>query len=350
MSNYYNLKVKEIIKETTDTVTICLKQPLFKKIKYKAGQYLTVIFKINGQEVRRPYSMSSTSGLDNTVDFTVKRVEGGLVSNHINDNIKIGESIKIMEPIGNFALETNKTFQRHIVLIGAGSGITPLMSMLKSILFIEPKSVVSLVYGNRNEGSIIFEQKLKELKDKFGDRFNLVYSLSQPTGQWNGYKGRIDEEKITNILNLLPKLPSDQTEYFLCGPNEMMENAEKGLKKHKVPSRRIHKESFFATETNLNSNTAADLQDRKINFSLEGRSYELPVASGKSILDAALDEGIDAPFSCQSGLCTACRGKKISGEVLLKDPEGLSDQEINDDYILTCVCYPLTDDVSIEIG
>jgi len=189
MSDFFTLKVKEVVKETEDTVTIHFKQPLFKKVKYKPGQFLALLFTINGEKVRRSYSMSSAPNLDNTVAVTVKRVEGGLVSNHINDNVKAGDSIEVMQPLGNFIYQVDNKAKRHVLLFGAGSGITPLMSILKSVLFFEPDSVVSLVYGNRNKSSIIFSQKLEELKKKFGERLNLVHSLTQPDADWGGYSG-----------------------------------------------------------------------------------------------------------------------------------------------------------------
>ena len=193
MSDYYTLKVKDIIKETDDTVTIQFKQPLFKKVKYISGQFLTVIIPVNGEKLRRSYSMSSAPNLDSHIGVTVKRVENGVVSNYLNDHIKKGDSIEIMKPMGNFTLEPNKQGKRNIILFGGGSGITPLMSILKSALYFEPNSAVSLVYANSDEDCIIFKDQLDALKEKFGERFNLVHVLSQPKQMWNGHTGRMDE-------------------------------------------------------------------------------------------------------------------------------------------------------------
>ena len=176
MGDTISLKVKEVVRETSDSVTVHFKQPLFRKVKYKPGQFLTINFEIDGKKVSRSYSMSSAPNLDNTVAVTVKRVQGGLVSNYVNDKVSAGMSISMMQPVGKFTLEVDKNLQRHIVLFGAGSGITPLMSILKSVLFFEPKSTVSLVYGNRRTDNIIFQKQLQELKQKFGDRFQKLHA------------------------------------------------------------------------------------------------------------------------------------------------------------------------------
>ena len=163
MSEYYTLKVKEVTHETKDSVTIHFKQPLFRKVKYKSGQFLTVLVSVDGQKHRRAYSMCSSPSLDSTLAITVKRVEGGVVSNHLNDTVQAGQTLELMQPMGSFILEPNKKLNRHIVLFGGGSGITPLISILKSVLFFEPNSKVSLVYCNRNIDSIIFKQKQRHM-------------------------------------------------------------------------------------------------------------------------------------------------------------------------------------------
>jgi len=345
MADRYTLKVKEIVEETHDTKTIHFKQPLFKKVKYQPGQFVTLVLDIDGQQITRSYSMSSTPDLDSTVAVTVKRVEGGLVSNYLNERIKVGDAMQVIPPNGRFTLTPDKKQQRHIVLIGAGSGITPLMSILKAVLFFEPESTVSLIYGNRNERSVIFKQKITELKEKFGERLNVVYVYSQPEEPWHGHKGRIDEVMCMNILNLLPK-DSPKTEYFLCGPDGMMDCAKAALKKLKVGSDRVHSESFVAPQNE--GMAEEDLQTRTVKIHLDGEEHELVVNPDQSILEAGLDEGLDMPFSCQSGLCTACMGRKVSGEVKMMDSDTLSADEIAKGYVLTCVGHPLTDDVEID--
>jgi len=348
MSSYYTLKVKEIKQETKDTVTIHFKQPLFKKVKYTAGQFLTLIVPINGKKERRSYSMSSAPNLDNYISVTVKRVKGGLVSNYLNDHLKAGDSLEVMEPMGHFTLVPDKSKKRHIVLFGAGSGITPLMSILKSVLFFEPKSIVSLLYGNRHEGSIIFRKELDELQQKFGERLNIVHSLTEFDSHWQGYKGRIDRTKTVNFFNLLPKFDWSQTEVFMCGPQGMMDEVKEGLKILKCPPAQIHHESFFSAPSE--ESTPGNYETQTVTIHLDGATHKVVVPPDKSILDAALDEGLDMPFSCQNGLCTACRGKCLSGKVVMTEGDGLSQDEINEGYVLTCVGRPASPDVEVEIG
>lgn len=349
MADRYTLKIKDVVQETPDTKTIHFKQPLFKKVKYKPGQFLTLHLDIDGQKVTRSYSMSSNPDLDSTVAVTVKRVEGGLASNYINDHLQSGNSMQVSQPAGRFTLEANKNLQRHIVLFGAGSGITPLMSILKAVLFFEPQSTVSLVYGNREPGSVIFREQLDGYKQKFGERFNLLYTFTQPAHDWGGYKGRIDEAMCVNALNLLPGLEADSTEYYLCGPEGMMDNVKAGLKRLKVPSAKIYFESFTSSKEPAEAMGSDTFETRQVKILMDGEEYEITVPPDKSILDTALDEGLDMPFSCQSGLCTACMGRCKSGQVKMVEGDALSDDEVAEGYVLTCVGHPLTDDVVIEI-
>lgn len=348
MSDYYNLKIKEVVRETKDAVTIKFKQPLFKKVKYTPGQFLTVVMTIDGKQVRRAYSMCSTPTLDSHVAITVKRVEGGLVSNYLNDHVSKGDSIEIMKPLGKFTLSPDKNNARHIVLIGGGSGITPLMSMLKGVLFFEPESTVSLIYANSNEDSIIFKDRLEELKAKFGDRFNLIHVLSKPLRAHNGYSGRLEDAMLANMLNLLPKVEKSQTSYYICGPEGLMEAAQAGLKLAKVPKGSIYTESFFNDDAD-DTTLLGDVESKQVTVRLRGEDHQVYVPADKSILDAGLDAGLDMPFSCQSGLCTACMGKCLSGDVKMTVSDGLSDDEIKEGFRLLCVGHPMTDGVIVEI-
>ncbi len=354
MSKYYDLKVKEIINETADSVTIVLKNPLFSRIKYQSGQFLTLLLTVNGEKIRRSYSLSSSPLVDDNMAITVKKLQGGLASNFLCTQIKAGDKIDFAEPMGHFVIEADKNKKRHIVLIGAGSGITPLMSMLKTVLAGEPQSVVSLVYGNRHEQTIIFNKQLAELKAKHGERFNLVHVLSQPTSTWNGFKGRIDKVMTVNVLNLLPKWEKDSTEYYLCGPEAMMNTAQEGLIAWGVPKIAIFKESFTHTATEEQKQEkeklATTLSNQKVTILLDGQNYEVEVSPKTTILDAALSAGIDMPYSCQSGLCTACRGKCTAGQIKMEDCDGLSEKEIQEGYVLTCMSHPVSAGVVVEIG
>ncbi len=342
----HNLKIKEIVWETGQCATLKLKQPLFVKVKYSAGQFLTLLCEIEGKKVRRSYSMSSTPDLDPDIAITIKRVPGGLVSNYLLDNIKVGDTLAVMKPAGNFIFVPEPKKKRHIVLIGAGSGITPLMSILKSALHFEKESLVSLIYGNRHEGSIIFRKHLDELKTQFPDRFTVVHSLTEPDKFWGGYTGRIDKILTVNVLSKLPKLP--ETLFYLCGPEGMMQQAKEGILKLGYPAGAIKQEAFVEKAP---SPTAApqNIQSQQVTLIVRGKQHTVTVGAGETILNAALDAGLDMPFSCQSGLCTACMGKKTSGQVLMQDSDALSQSELDEGYVLTCIAKPMSGDVVIEV-
>ncbi|MBD0402575.1 ferredoxin--NADP reductase [Flammeovirga sp. EKP202] len=339
--NQITLKVKEVVQETSDTVTIKLKQPLFKKVQYQAGQFLTVITEVEGQKLRRSYSMSSAPHLDATIDITVKRILEGKVSNHLNDNVKVGDMLEVVEPMGQFLYDPSKEAERHMVLWGAGSGITPLFSMLKSCLFFEPKSKVTLVFGNRNEDSIIFKEALEELKEKFQERLDVVHVLSQPSVQWGGFSGRIDDVVAINIMN---RLALADSEHYLCGPDGMMDAVTSALKRNKIPTSKIFKESFTPVS---GSDHSDDVSPENITLVVDGEEHSVFVSPNQTILEAALEEGLDVPYSCQNGVCTACRANCSSGKVEMGDTMVLSQSEIDNGDILTCISHPLSGNVKI---
>ena len=351
-NRYQTLKIKEIVKETPDAITIHLKQPLFRKIPYYAGQFLTLIVKdANGKKHRRAYSLCSAPHLDSTLAVTVKRVEGGVVSNLLNDTLKEGEKLEIMEPMGNFVLRTHPDNRRHIVLFGGGSGITPLMSMLKVALSYEQNSTVSLIYTSKDEQNIIFKNQLDKLKEKHGDRFNLIYTLTQPktdlAGKENYFEGRISKDFIKTTLGKLSS--KEDTIFYLCGPEGMMQTVEETLAEMNIDKSTIHKENFFAPVAEDSEDNIVPDGRKTVVISLNGEEFEVAVDAKKTILEAALDGEIDMPYSCQSGLCTACRGLCLSGKVTMDSNEALSEAEIIEGYILTCQAHPLTDDVKVDM-
>lgn len=339
--NQFTLKVKEVVRETSDTITIKLKQPLFKKVQYQAGQFLTVISDVKGEKLRRSYSMSSAPHLDATIDITVKRIKEGRVSNFLNDNVTSGDALEVVEPMGQFVFEPHKDNERHVILWGAGSGVTPLFSMLKSCLFFEPKSKVTLVFGNRTEDSIIFNTVLEELKGKFRDRLEVVHVLSKPSTQWGGFAGRIDDVVAINIMNRLSLVNS---EHYLCGPEGMMNAVTSALKKNKVSSTKIFSESFTPVSGNEHSD---NVSSESISLTVDGEEYNVFVSPNQTILEAALDEGLDVPYSCQNGVCTACRAKCISGNIEMGETSVLSESEKSNGDILTCISHPISNNVKI---
>jgi ring-1,2-phenylacetyl-CoA epoxidase subunit PaaE len=352
--HYYDLRVKDIIQETRDAITIVFEHPS-QKINYKAGQFLTLIVPVQGKDVRRAYSLCSSPFVDTDLAVTVKRVENGLMSNWLADNLKAGQSLKIMEPMGQFTTEFEAKRKRHLVMFAGGSGITPMLSIIKSILTQEPLSIVSLIYCNRDIESIIFKNELEKWETKFEGRLHVIHILDNAPMNWQGYSGLLNHDMLTRLFERIPDWGNDTT-YLMCGPEGMMKNVESLLALRNISSNKIFKESFVqgTIDKDAKKETApvegsAD-KAREVTIRYDGQEYKVMVEPQNTILQTALDQGIDLPYSCQSGLCTACRGKALSGKVKLDEEEGLSQSERAEGYVLTCVGHPLTDDVVIEIG
>ena len=354
MSKYLFLKVKEIEKETDEASTIHFWHPLNEVVAYRPGQFLTLLLPQDDKKVRRSYSMSSSPYTDVSLAITIKRVPGGFASNLLLDTIKEGDVLEAMEPTGNFFPKQEDDQTRQVVFIGAGSGITPLFSILKSILMVEQESEVFLLYGSRNEEGIIFNEKINALKAKYKERFSVVHTLSQASDEWKGEKGRLNKTHILKIIEGLPALNKKEAEYFLCGPDDMMEEAHRALAILAVPEKQIRKESFLtATAAQPGEVTMEEeddtLKTREITLFYEGTEYKLPVKPHETVLEAALNMDIDLPYSCQAGMCTACLGRCTSGKVHLDEEDALSEAELNEGFILTCVSRPMSDDVVIEV-
>ena len=348
----YFLQVKEVIQETEDAATIYFWHPLNEQIKYKAGQFITLIVPAdNGKNVRRSYSMSTSPHADTSIGVTVKRVKGGLVSNYLLDTVKKGDFIEVIEPMGRFYFEPDADSRRHLVLIGAGSGITPLMSIAKSALKMEPKTKVSLLYGNRTPESIIFWEKLLELERDYKDRFQVTHILSQPPKDWTLERGRIHQANATLFLKEEHDVHFTEEHFYMCGPEGMMEEMEKIYKLYNIPEEQLHKEHFNAPmleeEAVVTSENPAGPKEVKILY--DGKDYLFKVLAHQTILEAALEMDIDLPYSCQAGMCTACLGKCTQGKVSLDEEDGLTESELKEGFILTCVARPQSENVIIEI-
>ena len=350
MSNhYYNLKVRDIVKETEDAISIYFNNPS-ERLKYNSGQFLTLIAEINGQKVRRAYSLCTSEMVDEYPAVTVKRVEGGLMSNYLNNHLKVGDTVEIMEPMGTFTTEYQTDNKRHFILFGGGSGITPMMSIIKSTMHAEPNSVASLIYANRNENTIIFKDQFEALKEKYPDRLRVVHVLDNAPLQWQGPSGLLNPGMLKNIFKGIPDWGVENTTYLMCGPEGMMNNVTEILNELQVPQASIFKESFVTGTTHKKDAGSDEVTSQTVTILYDGEEFEVEVSPDTTILEAALDGGHDLPYSCQSGLCTACRGKCLSGKVKMDEDEGLSESELDDGYVLPCVGHPLTGDVKIEIG
>lgn len=353
-SHYHELRVKDIIKETKDAITIVFDQPSEKRLSYKSGQFLTLILPIDGKEVRRAYSLCSSPFVDDDLAVTVKRVEGGLMSNYLPDHLKVGDNVKVMEPMGQFVTEYERNKKRHIIMFAGGSGITPMMSIIKSLISEEPESIVSLIYCNRDIDSIIFKDQLDKLQNANEGRLPVIHVLDTAPMNWQGYSGLLNQEMLSKLVERIPDWGIEKTTYLMCGPEGMMKNVEGLLAAGNIPKEKIFKESFVQGTIDKaekkDDGATSELKAREVTIRYDGEEFKLTVEPNKTILETALDQGIDLPYSCQSGLCTACRGKALSGKVKLDEEEGLSQSERDEGYVLTCVGHPMTDDVVIEIG
>lgn len=351
-SKYFDLAVKSIVRETKDAISIWFENPAGGKIPYKSGQFLTLIVPINGKEVRRAYSLCSAPGVDEHLAVAVKRVENGLVSNFLNDSLRAGQRLKVMEPMGQFTTEYAATNKRHLVMFAGGSGITPMMSHIKSTLTLEPESIVSLLYANRDVDSIIFREELTKWETNHQGRLHVIHILDNAPMNWQGYSGLLNRDMLTRLFERMPDWGFEKTTYLMCGPEGMMKNVEALLAEREIPAQKIFKESFVQGTIDKEKKEAAPAENkvRNVTIRYDGQDYQVAVPPNRTILETALEQGIDLPYSCQSGLCTACRGKALSGQVKLDEEEGLSQSERAEGYVLTCVGHPLTDDVVIEIG
>lgn len=361
MAKFHTLTVKEAIQETSDAKSLSFDIPeeLKDTFQYKHGQYLTLRFEIDGKDVRRAYSLCSSPITDGAPKVLSKRVKGGLVSNYINDHVKTGSQVMVFPPMGKFTFDLDETKSTHYVLVSGGSGITPMMSILKTVLEAEPKSRITLIYGNEKEEDIIFKDALTEMAAK-EDRFQLCLALNHPPQGWEGEEGRLTQQNFEAILQkheLLADL--DQTEFYICGPQPMMDEVFAGFKNLGVPEEKQHVEYFTAplpdetqkeetADAQASTEAEEDFDESDVTILIEGETHEIKVDKEDTILEVAIEEDIDPPYACQMGICTTCKAKLHEGRVKMDETEGLTEQEIEEGYILTCQSHPTTAKIKLE--
>lgn len=317
--------------------------------RYRQGQYLSLQVEIDGEKFKREYSICSSPYSNEDLAIAVKSSATGTVSKYLRSSIKPGDTILTYPPNGKFFTELNPANSKTYILIGGGSGVTPLFSILKSVLTAEPESRVILYSGNSTEQSIMFYDDLKLIKSE-NSNLTLLFTLTRPGPEWNGLQGHISKDEIGKLVTGVND--PDRLECFVCGPNEMMRNSEKALLSYGVPADRIHIEYFTpppVPEVYMPEGVP-DVEDieRKVKIIINDEAHAVLVPPGGVILDAAIDADLDPPFSCRSGICTTCRAKLRSGKVKMDEREGLKDEEIEEGYVLTCQSHPLTDDVTVE--
>jgi len=335
----YSLKIASIIKETEDAITICFKQPALKKIKYVPGQYITVIVTINNRKYQRPYSISSTPGVDSTLNITVKRVLHGIVSNHIIDMFKDGDIIEVIEPMGDFAYTHDGN--NEIYLWGAGSGITPLISILKFILSAT-NNKITLSYSNPSKQKTIFYSQLIQLKELYQDRFSLNFFCTREVDK-NTLSGRITHQHVTHFVSTSTDI--SKTLHYICGPTGLKQTVKTTLADLGLPLTSMFSEDF---EHIVNEAELKDIQTQAVQIIKNEEQFEVEVVKGKSILESALDMQIDLSYSCQTGACTLCKAQLLSGSVKIIGAD-ICGKELGDNEYLLCCSYPLTDNVKFAI-
>ncbi len=352
--HFHKLQVKEVRQETPDCVSIAFLIPenLKPGFLFEQGQNITIKKEINGEEIRRSYSICSAP-FENELRVAVKKVDGGKFSGFANSLLKAGDELDVMPPTGKFNTILKAENEKQYLAFAAGSGITPVISIIKTTLQTEPASSFTLVFGNRGRHSIIFFEELEGLKNKYLHRFNFINILSREKTDTPINSGRIDVEKLTALNRLINYKATD--EFFICGPEEMIFCVKEFLEATGIEQKKIHFELFttpgqkISSVMNRESLVKSDGPSSKITVKLDGRSFDFDLGfNGETILDAALKQGADLPFACKGGVCCTCKAKLLEGEVEMDVNWGLEHEEVEQGFILTCQSHPITEKVVID--
>lgn len=336
MNEFHSLVITDIKRETPYAVSVAFEIPdqLKEKFNFAAGQYITIKHFDNGKEIRRAYSICSTPK-SKVLRVGIKKVDKGIFSPHANDNLRVGDQLELMPPAGKFLLEANL---RNYAAFAAGSGITPILSLIQSTLEENPESTFLLVYGNRTKEETMFLSDILEMKEEYPDRFfyELLFSRKQdPDGRF----GRVDRGMVNYFLkNEYQDIAFES--FYLCGPEEMIDEVSATLKSHGINAKQIHFELFSTAEKGLLVGKHDGTTQITVILDDEEETFEMPQT--KSVLEAALDEGLDAPYSCQGGICSTCIAKIKEGKAEMRKNQILTDSEIAEGLILTCQAHPTT--------
>ncbi|WP_128546571.1 ferredoxin--NADP reductase [Larkinella soli] len=342
------LRVVDLIAETPDTKTIVLEPADGRAVSYRAGQFLTLLFQHGGHEVRRSYSMSSTPGLDPYLTLTIKRVENGEISRYLLDHLRVGDELDSLPPAGRFTFDSDPDYRRDIVLIGAGSGITPLFALLKQVLSEEPQSHVTLLDCNTGERNIIFRKQLDALQRQHPDRFTLIHLLSRPSDEWTGRRGRLNNWLLEKMLPELTRFDRAAARWYLCGPFTFMRTVQITLVYAGIRREAIRKENFVIEP--VTATPPPELaRNHRILLRFRGKEYDIDVPAYKSVLQAALDHGVRLPYSCRGGRCSSCTARCVSGSVYMTINDVLTEQDVAEGWVLTCTGYPQAENVVLEV-
>ncbi|MCX6214471.1 ferredoxin--NADP reductase [Spirosoma sp.] len=348
--DFLTLRITRIHSEASDTKSYFLESVDGRSVPHRAGQFLTLILIHNGHEVRRSYSLSSAA--DEPLRLTIKRVENGEISRYLLNTLQVGDELKSLHPAGRFTVDQQTV--GDLVLLGAGSGITPLFAIIKEVLWTEPSRWVTLLYSSPRESNIIFRTELDELQTQYPNRFRLIYLLSNPSDDWNGLRGRLNNVMLERLLPDLVGTSDPQTlRFYICGPGDYMRTVQFTIIFSGFRSDQIRREDFVIKPVVLTPPPAL-AQDRTVLLRIrqregELREVEIQVPAYKSVLQAALDEGIKLPYSCRGGRCSTCVARCTSGSIHMTINDVLTERDLSEGWVLTCTGYPESDGVVIEV-
>ncbi len=346
MSSFYKLSIKEVRRETPDAVSVAFNVPpeLSPNYKFIAGQYINLKLTLDGEEIRRAYSICSSPD-SGELRIAIKSVSVGAFSTFANKNLRAGDVVEVGTPEGKFIFEPQPNNVKNYAAFAAGSGITPVMSIMKTVLEHEPQSTFVLVYGNKSPEQTIFHQQLHELEQQYTGRLfvHYVYSQAKVDGQ---LFGRIERSTVNFILHNKHK-EMEFDKFYLCGPEEMINTVATVLKEHNVKEKDIKFELFFAPKAENEIDTSLE-GHTKITVLVDGEEATFEMSQKQTILDAALKQGLDAPYSCQGGICSSCIARITEGTAEMRKNAILTDSEINDGLILTCQAHPTSKEITVD--
>ncbi len=348
---FHPLRITEVRAETDEAVSVTFDVPaeLADEFAYLPGQHVTIRAIIDGQDVRRSYSICANAN-SGKLRVGIKRLAGGKFSTYATSRLRAGDVLDVMPPVGEFTIEPDPGRARHYAAIAAGSGITPVLSLISTTLEIEPRSRFTLVFGNREARTIMFLEELEGLKDRYPDRFHLIHVLSREASGLPLFSGRIDRAKLEALLATLVD-PATVDDWYLCGPYQLVRTAHQTLADRGVEADRIHDELFFAGPPDpaaLPAEPPAVEGTVTVTFTLEGRASTVRMRPETAVLDAALRVRRELPFSCKGGMCASCKARLVEGEVRMDKNFALVEQDLEAGYILTCQSHPVTDHLVVD--